>query len=326
MKKIALMLLMLVVSAMAHAQSSLVATLSHEGEISTFYTPNALIEALDAATDGDIITLSSGSFTATNITKNVTIRGAGMILEDNPTIIMGKFTVDVASKEAHSLVMEGLYFSEKVTLKIASKPQFVKCCFDQGVSKTTGSGSYVEGSIFLHSILNHDVYLPSSKNYVFSGSFMNCVIASDQMSLFLSDCQVYNSIITWESNLNAEGVNLSNCIISGGYHNSYLDNKNVASNCIYVGEATGFFRFQSSKTNKSYEVDTPVFKEDGEIYELLDDLKTTWLGSDGTQVGIYGGSNPFDPTTTNPRITKFNVANKTTADGKLPVEIEVTVK
>ena len=72
----------------------------------------------------------------------------------------------------------------------------------------------------------------------------------------------------------------------------------------------------------SFPADTPVFKE-GSFYELLDNLKTSWLGNDGTERGMYGSNWPFDPTTTNPRITKFNVAKKTTADGKLPVEIEV---
>ena len=48
-----------------------------------------------------------------------------------------------------------------------------------------------------------------------------------------------------------------------------------------------------------------------------------YLGADGTEVGIYGGSLPYDPTPTNPQISKFNVAAKTTADGKLSVDIEV---
>ena len=49
-----------------------------------------------------------------------------------------------------------------------------------------------------------------------------------------------------------------------------------------------------------------------------------YLGSDGTEVGMYGGSLPFDPTPTNPQITKCTVSPKSTADGKLSVEIEVS--
>ena len=55
----------------AYAQSSLMATLSHENEISTFYGANALQEAHAASAHGDVITLSSGSFAGVDITKAV---------------------------------------------------------------------------------------------------------------------------------------------------------------------------------------------------------------------------------------------------------------
>ena len=62
---------------------------------------------------------------------------------------------------------------------------------------------------------------------------------------------------------------------------------------------------------------------DNETYELTETAKATYLGTDGTQVGIYGGMLPFDTTPSNPRITKCNVAAKSTADCKLSVDIEV---
>lgn len=62
---------------------------------------------------------------------------------------------------------------------------------------------------------------------------------------------------------------------------------------------------------------------DNETFELTETAKATYLGTDGTQVGIYGGMLPFDTTPSNPRITKCNVAAKSTADGKLSVDIEV---
>lgn len=63
---------------------------------------------------------------------------------------------------------------------------------------------------------------------------------------------------------------------------------------------------------------------DSFTYELTDEALATYLGSDGTQVGIYGGNLPFDATPTNPQIKKCNVASRSTADGKLSVEIEVS--
>jgi len=50
---------------------------------------------------------------------------------------------------------------------------------------------------------------------------------------------------------------------------------------------------------------------------------TEYLGSDGTQVGAYGGSTPFNPVSQLPVITNFSVADKTTPDGVLNVEMTV---
>lgn len=72
MKKLIVSLFVLLCTTMSFAQTSLLATLSHEGSISTYYGSSALKEALEKATDGDAITLSAGQFLAANITKNVT--------------------------------------------------------------------------------------------------------------------------------------------------------------------------------------------------------------------------------------------------------------
>lgn len=59
------------------------------------------------------------------------------------------------------------------------------------------------------------------------------------------------------------------------------------------------------------------------MLELTDEAKTTYLGMDGKEVGLYGGNLPYDENPSNPQITKCNVAAKSTADGKLSVDIEV---
>ena len=59
------------------------------------------------------------------------------------------------------------------------------------------------------------------------------------------------------------------------------------------------------------------------FYELTDEAKNTYVGSDGTEIGIYGGNLPYNTRILGPQITKCNVASKTTADGKLSVDIEV---
>ena len=85
------------------AQSSLIATLSHENDVKVFYGASALKEAHEAAVGGDVITLSSGRFNAVDITKAITLRGAGMALDtvyhNEPTVLSGDFKICVAENE-----------------------------------------------------------------------------------------------------------------------------------------------------------------------------------------------------------------------------------
>lgn len=93
-------------------------------------------------------------------------------------------------------------------------------------------------------------------------------------------------------------------------------------NCRYQGNATNFFQNSEQVNCEQIGSSEVIFKEGG-YYELVDNLADVWIGSDGSQIGLHGGNMPFDPVPTNPQITKFNVASKTSADGKLSVDIEV---
>ena len=97
MKKFFISLVALVCAAMCFAQSSRLATLSHDGKVTTFYGAFALRDAHDAASNGDVITLSSGTFNAVTIKKALTIRGAGMVIDSvhTPTIIGSRLDIAI---------------------------------------------------------------------------------------------------------------------------------------------------------------------------------------------------------------------------------------
>lgn len=85
-----------------------------------------------------------------------------------------------------------------------------------------------------------------------------------------------------------------------------------------------FYGYAYAEQFHDYSVtsDEGWFKE-GTFYQLTDQAKALYKGADGTEVGIYGGATPFTTTPSYARITKFNVAPKTTDDGKLSVDITV---
>ena len=61
-----------------------------------------------------------------------------------------------------------------------------------------------------------------------------------------------------------------------------------------------------------------------EFYELTDEAKATYIGTDGTQIGIHGGIG-FDLIPSTLQITKCEIAPRSTSDGKLSVSIEVGI-
>lgn len=332
MKRVFSMVVALTMAIMGHSQSSLVATLNHNGEISTFYGATALQEAHEASQHGDAITLSSGTFTAVNITKALTIRGAGMqvdsIAQILPTIISGNFRIGIPANIDQHLTMEGLYNNNTINVDSLNDASFLKCRFSSvscdSRQRSRRNLTFVHCEILkglvlstsntLATCVNCYVYHPSTySNSAVSSNFdfLNCVLVLNN--------NVYNSSFV-------------NCFISTTSSNIALSSTNSALCCLGKNEnGSNMFSSVSGTTNTNFTGEWgTLFKtytgtySDDETFELTDAAKVLYRGNDVKQIGMYGGNVPFNPNTTNPRIVKCNVASESTADGKLSVDIEVS--
>lgn len=349
MKKLVVSLFVLLCTTMSFAQTSLLATLSHEGSISTYYGSSALKEALEKATDGDAITLSAGQFMAANITKNVTLRGAGMsvrtdsIYSHEATIVQGAFEIAPTDSTTGRIIVEGVYFTSDITYKgLVRNPLFMKSRFS---TVKSGDGGRIVNATLIHCRVADGFGLAGNSN----ACFVNSVVWEPK--------NVYTTASNFE---------FDNCVVgfikssyTGNVINSYYKNCMIMANSYHIGSSStsyaipysctaincvgcsshglldngynNIFYNLSSKntTNKNVAKPSDVLKtggftyNDSEKYELTDEAKTRYLGTDGKQIGIYGGSLPYEEDPTTPQITKCNVAAKSTADGKLSVDIEV---
>lgn len=343
MKKLFLSLVAAMMATTAtFAQSSLLATLSHEGTISTYYGASALRDAYTAAVDGDIITLSSGSFSSINIEKALTIRGAGMAVDETaqtqPTVITGDFNISIPDEATSKLTIEGIYHNHTITLtdKTLKNATFLKCRLNKFTYNINGDGRITVTNL---TMINCKIVDRIDFEQNSSASFVNCVVCNPYIngnsSKNPANIEYFNSVvIKGEAYRFYLGYSqFKNCILvalsnydSG--NSNYLESSNLAYNCVAVGLASNMFKNIPNTTDVVKEY-AEVFKTytgtytDNELFELTDEAKTTLLGLEGTQVGIYGGSMPFSSTPTNPQITKCNVASKSTADGKLSVDITV---
>lgn len=333
MKRLFLSLVASIIATMSFAQSSLLATLNHEGTVTTYYGAQAFSTALNAAAHGDVITLSSGNFIATNITKAVTIRGAGMMMDADkgisPTVISGDFNINIPTDTQEKLTMEGIYHNHMISVRgTLQNAMFLKSRFKSIID---GSNDAVLRNVnFIHCMVQDELRGTNNSSISCINSFIHYPWNSSSSSASAFEFQ--NCVITSGFLSNIRNSSLINCVLYGtsNYENNdRLNSSNVAYNCISLHCKGNIFQNIPNSTNKNNVTDVFVSYtgnvDDSELFELTETAKTNYKGTDGTEVGIHGGSFPFDATPSNPQITKCNVASKSTADGKLSVEIEVKV-
>lgn len=323
----------------AHAQQQF-ATLQHGDSISVYYGRNALNQANDAASNGDIITLSPGIFEHCSLLdKPLTIRGAGMmadsILKISGTYVVGNEThINIPYDSNNVLSVEGIHFSlNNIYFLQSSSPVFSKCYFEKFSNHPADYSKDVNmtNPTFINCIINqwsNRFGNNSSSNNRWKLEnciFSNCVIFN-MPNHSTYNCTLMNCIVGVDSPVYLNAQQMTNCIafsINGGTPCSGL----YANYCMGLQPTNTFFA-----TNERHNVSrviqsngfSLIFKqfngtyEDGMSFELQDSIASTILGSDGTQVGVYGGQFPF-----NPRVLNYSatVASQSRPDGKLEVTI-----
>ncbi len=336
MKKLFFLCVVLVAAVTASAQTQ-IATLSSAGTITTYYGVEALKTAYNAAADGDVITLSDGKFNVPTdtIKKLITIRGAGMekimvgdSIIQKPTHLVGNIKVKApeTSNVNQRFMLEGVLNEDYIYVS-GNYPCFSKCKLNRvstySSKDTVYNANFVHCHVYGSFHLNGDVYCYASylqdyndkSNGEMSANLTNCIVETSSPASDLSNSYFTNCII----------INTTSNGGGGGYSGNPM-----FFNCLWVGPvitSTGKdwiykpFCHAGNQNNHVFSGDS-VFVE-GSFCELVEEAKQ-YKGTDGTEVGIHGGTLPFDPTPTVPQITKFDVAPKTDAEGKLSVHIEIS--
>lgn len=337
-KTIIATLITLINAFICYAQTS-VAILSHESTVTSYSGADAFKKAIDAAVDGDVITLSSGSFLAAHILKDVTIRGAGMDINSQSgaaTVLLGDFSVN------GNQYMEGIYHDGVMHYSTNYKSgTFVKCRFKDILPY---SNSYsLRKTLFVHCKVANSIKLLNYSDV----TCMNSVLSGVDVLETGCSLQAVNSILT---------LKYTTGMTNNGASTIFkLEQYNLGCrNCILYCEPTGYailvpyfihtntcnFNYNIlcgisldglNDTNKNSSL-TTIFRtwdgnwSDSETFEtntFSDEDKDNYLGDDGKIIGIYGGRMPFNPHPTYPRLSKFEVDSATDSDGKLKVNIQV---
>lgn len=346
MKRLSFLVLGMLLSLMAsvcYAQSTLVATLTHGTNITSYYGSNALSSAYYDAVSGDVINLSGGTFNSVGISKGITIRGTG-IDYPIPTVITGNFNINIPSDDTHKLTIEGIRFGGTTRSDITmsgsfENPTFIKCQFNWQIKFDQNAA--IQNILFANCKLT-DLYsmnLDGSCSAQFVNSLVTGFInsAPSTSSASFVNCILHDKgTLTAKSYANSQLINCFLCYYSpnnnGNAKTTFaLPTSSKGFNCVTIHYTAPYANAQGAFVDcTSVSSYGAVFKDftgvysDAQTFELTDDAKTTYLGADGEQAGLYGGLLPYTSTPSYPTITKMDVAKKTSADGKLSVDIEVS--
>ena len=326
--------------ALTYAQAP-IAMLQHGTNLTPFYGNDALINAYNAAQDEDIITLSPGVFNACDIHKAITVRGAGMMTDTatgvTRTLINGDFVIEIFDS-TKSVAFEGLYLNG-VHPDTVWNLQFTKC-FIASLDNVPYYNASINNCNIVHCIIPafnaskfqnahfyNSVVCDPSYYTTFTGGecvFDHCIIKFNCNNYWGSSAinQIYstNSILVPRDTSSSIATDPENTCTHHEYGIGITHHANNFFHPAGSAETNHLYNFSNfNQVFVGFDFDVTIYAD----YHLLPGVATTYLGSDGTQIGIYGGSMPFDPKILNPSIGHITVGGQTNDQGQLPVTIEV---
>ena len=325
-------------SAGAQITERRMATLVEADGTEVFYGEDAAKNAYAAAKDGATIILSEGKFNDLTIKgKTVKVYGAGMNDAEESGALKTKIGIyiradkfyDDAGKEYYAypedLYFEGLYMIrcyvyENKEGAILNGLSINKCQIE-GVSTYELFQVYpkVAGMVVSQSKIGN-VHFSEKEN---DALFRNCWINAVETGTDLKSKIVIDHCILWRSYSNTIAYYTNNIILHDNipadamaYNNIIVDKNGISEN------ATGNGNWFGIGT-------VGIFAEEGEDGSYAPGKKftlkypKTYVGTDGTEVGINGGVTPWNPVSSLPRIVSSKIDNRAAEDGKINVSIKV---
>jgi hypothetical protein len=313
-------------------------------QVTIFGGASPFADACNAAVSGDTVYLSGGAFVApAEINKGIAVFGAGHYPDSTAvtgqTSVGGNITVKSGADNLH---LEGIFFTGNITFNTDEKVDNVIIALCRINGTLTYSSSTIipttpcENHQIIQSVLVGDLNLNNLtgsmitnciiQNRIVYGSnlsILNNVFLSNSGSGYYANTMILNSI---------KGVTVSNNIFlaRGGYSG------NIQGGCVgqfsyNLFTATLNFDANVISTGNYLNVaaDDIFVSAADNVFDYTDDYHLqdpeTYVGMDGTQVGIYGGALGYKPgaVPSNPHFSSATIAPTTDGEGKLNVNIKV---
>ena len=335
MKKIILFLLFTGFFSSLSAQK--VALHSPSG-VQFFTGSNGFVEAVNEATSGDTLYLPGGGFPTNSITidKQLLIFGAGHYPDStaatSTTILNGYINL---SDNADSIHFEGVDIlgGLSTTSNHAVNHIMIKYCRIQGELNIRGDQSNPALNLVVtNSVVTGTVRLTNAQNAGIFNSLFNTDIYDTNGNLFKNNIFFLNnySVSTYRYTIYGNNNTIENNIFLRIRDREIMGNSNILRNNLTPKE-TPFWGTTpiASDNHTGVAVETIFVNQTGNVFDYTHNYHLqspeTYLGTDGAQVGIYGGLFPYKEgaVPSNPHIYLKNIGAETDDQGQLQIQIGV---
>jgi hypothetical protein len=296
-----------------------------------FTGADAFRNAYTASVSGDTIYLPGGSFTQTEngyIDKTLTIFGAGHYPDS--TAVTGKTFINgfiTLRTGADNFYIEGVEITGNFTLTANQSVNnvTVRNCKIDGSFNATGTTNPSMNLCLIGNVFMSNIDIQNVQNALISNNIIIGVISNSTGNLISNNILLSStttSLITVGiHNVVSNNIIVKTSISSNGQGNQFLNNlivaatPNYGTNPITSGNYTGIPQADIfvNQTGFAFNYAHDYHLQNPEIY----------LGTDGTEVGIYGGIFPYKEgaVPSNPHIQSATIA-PTTNEGKLNVKVK----
>lgn len=242
----------------------------------------ANFQTLDAAmtsiTAGDTLYLEGSSkvyFFTNKVTKKVTIIGPGYFLNENPNTLTSPLSAIIDTNTiylgAEGITIEGVVFNKSIYIEANNVT--VKRCQFGWMSFTKNGDNMIKNAAILQ---NYSFGRVVGGNAVTNSMIINNIFAEN--TSVINGC--HNTII--ENNTCVSGFSIngnSECTIKNNIINTLANNTNSVESNNYAAQTADFISPTGAST-------------DGK-WQLAANSQAMTAGSNGSQVGAFGGSSPY---------------------------------
>jgi len=333
MKKIIFSFAFILLAIIAFGQQKV--ALNRNGTTEIYGGSNPFNDAYLAASSGDTIYLPGGNlpYPAT-IDKNLTIIGAGhypaTTVATNRTVLNGTLYI---SGNADNLHLEGVEITGELHFLENQKVDgvVIKRCRINSIYYAGNQTTPCINNTIRECVINATLHFSNAKSSMISNNIIGSNVSngselgfSNNIFLLNAGAYIFNNVdnSSISNNIFFQQVLSPTLLIHTACELSTFSN-NIFTGVPIVGSNTFVNNYNSIATAGLFVNQTGNTFDYNHDYHLVS--PSTYLGLDGTQVGLYGGLFPYKESAlpVNPNIVSKTIAPQTNTGGELTIQIQV---